>query len=69
LALIVGYSALLDPDELQFFRINERNRDYFISIIADNVELAERIRDQDLRFLDIQSYVHEYNEWAKNQKK
>jgi hypothetical protein len=65
LALIAGYSISFNKNDLSNFKVDERNRDYFIGIIADDFELTSRLMGGDLRFLDIQSYIHEYNEWAK----
>ena len=51
------------------YMLSEENKSHFISFIQSDSALALKIKNTPLLFTDIEKYVSEYNEWAKNQKK
>jgi hypothetical protein len=62
--LILAPSSLFKGD-----KINDENKNYFIGFISDDTALADKLKNTKLLFGDIERYVREYNEWAKNSSK
>lgn len=61
--------SIFRADYYMSYKIDGRNKDHFINVISDYSELAEKIKNKDLQFKEIESIVREYNQWVINNNK
>lgn len=62
--LIAGYSnSIIHGNDLNAYKVDDRNKKQLIQVIADYKELAEKLTKEKLFFKDVEKYVKEYNAW------
>lgn len=66
MALIASPTIGILDSDIMLYKIDERNKDHFVDFISNYPELAERVKNKELLFGEIEKIVSEYNNWAKS---